>query len=221
MNADQITHYPLLRGLDETEIEALASRMVKRHFAKGSYIYYPGHPGLNLYLIESGTVRIFFANAQGKEFILNLIGQPACVGLPLLMNDQARLTGAAALRDTVLLSLGQETVFDLMKRSPRFMLNTYLEMSNMLRLLSSYTHNIITLSLPGRVAGLFLHLSENDPTGVIELPLSQSEMASWVGSSRGQINRVLAKMQQSGLIRVDGQKFLILDRQRLTKMAEV
>ncbi len=195
---------------------------MKRSFAKNTYLYHPGNPGLNLYLIETGRVRLFFANTRGDEFLINLYGPHTTVGLPLLMEDQVRLVGASAHQDSVAWVFARDDVFRLMKSSQRLMFNIYLELSDALRRLALYAEAQVLLNLDGRLANLFLYLTRNghqEEVNEIEIALNQSEVASWVGASRGRINRAMGKMQERGLIRVNGQKIYILDRRGLAQMA--
>ena len=46
----------------------------------------------------------------------------------------------------------------------------------------------------------------------IELRLTQSELATWVASSRESVNKVLGTFREQGLIEVEGQRITILDR---------
>jgi CRP/FNR family transcriptional regulator len=221
---EQIRQYPLFAGLTEDELTALSPGITKRSFAKGAYIYHPGAPGLNMYLIESGMVRMFFVNHRWEEFLMNLLTPPGCFGLPLLPDNQVRITGAAAVRDTVALSLSREVVFDAMRRSPQFAFNIYLEMSNGIRALGKYVHGVATLSVLGRLASVILFLSDRDSLGKkneLDLPISQGDLASLIGSSRGRVNRALAILEKQGLIRVEEQKIYILDRPGLAATHEV
>lgn len=65
LSIDQIREYPLFAGLDETELAYPSACLSKRAFAKGAYIYYPGNPSLNTYLVETGLVRLFFYQCRG------------------------------------------------------------------------------------------------------------------------------------------------------------
>ena len=220
----QLREYPLFADLNEKELASLASSIVKRSFARGAYIYHPGAPGLNMYLVESGLVRMFFVNHRWEEFLMNLLTPPGCFGLPLLPDNQVRIVGAAALRDTVVLSLSRDVVFDAMRRSPQFAFNIYLEMSNGVRALGKYVHGVATLSVLGRLASVILFLSERDSLGKkneIDLPITQGDLASLIGSSRGRVNRALAILEEQALIRVEEQKICILDRPGLVAASEV
>ena len=218
--SDQLHAYPLFASLGNKELEGLAQNIVRRSFAKGAYIYHPGSPGLNMYLVESGWVRMFFANDRGEEFLMNLVPPTDCFGLPLLMDNQTRIVGAAAVRDTVVLSLSREDVFDCMRRFPQFAFNVYLESSNKMRILGEYMHGIATLSVQGRLAKVFLHFSDMQGAE-LSLPISQADLAGLIGSSRGRVNRTLTAMQSRGLIRVEGHKIHILDREGLVKTSKV
>jgi DNA-binding GntR family transcriptional regulator len=55
---------------------------------------------------------------------------------------------------------------------------------------------------------------------VFELPISQAELANWLGTSRGHLNRALDRLEQLGLIRIERQLLTILDRPGLRRITE-
>jgi CRP-like cAMP-binding protein len=224
ITAAEIQDYPLFSGLSEAELASLASRIVKRSFARNAYLYYPGNPGLSMYLVESGLVRQFFCNAQGREFLLNLVGPRSSISLPFLKDDQVRPTGAAAQTPTVVLCLGREDFFYFMERSPQLMRNVYIDLTNSLRKLMLHTRSLASASLNERLAAILLYLSRLHPgqesRDAFPLPLSQADLAGWLGASRGRLNRALSHLVKLGILRVDGQQILILDRSQLERLAE-
>jgi CRP-like cAMP-binding protein len=218
----QISHYPLFTGLADAELARLAPLLTKRVFAQGAYIYYPGNPGLNSYLVESGLVRLFFTDAAGEEYLLNLIKPLELFGHPLLVDNQLRVLGAAAHQPSTVLSIGRAEFFEMMDISPQFLRNVYLDLSINARKLLLHTRTLVTLSLNGRLSTMILRLASEGEhlERLIELPFSQEMLASWMGASRGRVNRALAQLQQMGLIEHDGQKIRLLDRAGLERMAE-
>ena len=217
---EQLRLYPLFAGLGDAELDQLAPGLVKRVFAKGAYLFHPGNPGLNIYLVESGLVRMFFTNTQGEEFMLYLYGPRSAVGLPVLQEKQMRMVGVAAHTETVVWIIKQEDMWRFMERFPKLLFNAYLDVTEHLRMLGIQTQALLFLSLDGRLANLFLYLTRDNHNDDIELPLNQSDVASWVGARRGPVNRALSKMQARGLIRVIGKKIVILNRRSLAQMAE-
>jgi CRP-like cAMP-binding protein len=120
LRADHIRNYPLFQNLSEAELAEMASLLVKRAFAKNVYLYYPDNPSLNVYLVESGLVRLFFTNLHGKEFIVDLAGPQSLVGLPVLHDHQKRMIGATALLSSTLLVLSRESLTHFVQHSPSF-----------------------------------------------------------------------------------------------------
>jgi len=222
LTTDQLRKYPLFAGLNGDELACLAPLLTKRTFAKGAYIYYPGNPGLNTYLVESGLVRLFFTNAAGEEFLLNLIGPYQAFGLPLLQSGQYRLMGAAAYQPSGILSISCDDLGKLMDASSRLMRNIYQELSTNARKLLLHTRSLVTVSLNGRLAIMLLRLARKDENqfDIVDMPLNQAELASWLGASRGRLNRAISHFQKLGLIRVNGQRIIILNRPGLEHMTE-
>ena len=83
MDIDVITKHPLFNGLTEVELAQLLPCFSKRSFGKGVYLYHPGNLAYNCYLVETGLVRLFFTNASGKEFTLELVSPPSILGSPV------------------------------------------------------------------------------------------------------------------------------------------
>jgi len=227
IHANQLLDYPLFTGLSEADLAGLASRLVRRSFAKNAYLFYPGNPGLSMYLVESGMVRQFFNDAQGQELLLNLVGPRSSISLPFLDDRQVRPTGAAAQVDTVVLSLAREDLLYFMERSTRLMQNVYTDLTNSLIKLMLHTRMLASANLNERLASILLYLSRSaqgpwpmQSQDEYMLPLSQTDLAGWIGASRGRLNRALNYLEKQGVIHLDGQRLQILDRPRLERIAQ-
>ena len=73
----------------------------------------------------------------------------------------------------------------------------------------------------GRLARLLLEQAEAAERGETPDPLTQEEIASRLGTVREVIGRTLRGMANDGLISMERQHIVILDRVRLTEEAEV
>jgi len=222
LSVDQIRKYPLFEGLNEAELARLANILTKRSFARGAYVFYPGSPGANAYLVESGLVRIFFSTASGHEVLIYLAGSSEVFGLPTLQETQLRILGAMAYLPSVFLSIGREDFFQMLDSSPQFSRNVYLEQSIISRRLLLHVRMLTTLNLNGRLATMLLRLASKNANQeyIIDFPIRQEDLAGWVGASRGRLNQAMQLLQQLGLIHVEGQKIVILDYPGLERMSE-
>lgn len=223
-NVQQLGDYPLFTGLSEAELAQIAARLSKRTYGKGAYLYHPGNPAMNFHLVEAGLVRLFFTDVHGQEYLLELVGPGSMIGVPLLYEDQLRALGAAAVVPSVVLALPQQDMVRFAQRFPRLMHNIYRTLDISMRRMMKFIQTLIILGVDGRLAALILYLSDlNTGQGEpneFEAPVSQAELARWLGASRGHLNRALNRLQQLGLIRVEGQQFTILNRRGLQQITE-
>jgi CRP/FNR family transcriptional regulator, cyclic AMP receptor protein len=73
------------------------------------------------------------------------------------------------------------------------------------------------LDLQGRVAAKLLDLVE--PAQGRTRPITQVELARMVGGARQTVNQVLRSLQSRGIILAEGRRFLILDAEKLRRLA--
>ena len=222
LHIEQLRMYPVFADLTDVELASVPPVLKRRAFAEGAYVYYPGNAGLHSYLVESGGVRLFLSTAAGQEMTLKLIGPQDAFGLPLLDDEQVRLTGAVAHQPSVLYSIAREDFLQLMDRSPQFMRNIYQELATDARRLLLHVRSLATLDLNGRMAAMLLRLARLTADGqyLVEMPLNQEEFASWLGASRGRLNQAIHQFEDMGLIRFEGSEIVIQDYQGLERMTE-
>ncbi len=80
------------------------------------------------------------------------------------------------------------------------------------------------LDLPGRVAKLLVGLSlqrgeERDDGIVLDLQMSQSNLAGMVGGWRPTVNQILRSFEARGYLDMQGQRLLIKDPEQLKRRA--
>jgi CRP-like cAMP-binding protein len=64
------------------ELAALAQQALRRTFDPGQMIFLEGEPSAGLWIIDSGTVKVFKLAADGREHVLHLPGGRHRVTLP-------------------------------------------------------------------------------------------------------------------------------------------
>jgi len=221
LTTDQLQKKPLFECLSEHDLARLLPHLQKRTFSKGVYLFYPGSPSTHTYLVESGLVRLFFTNANGEEFLINLVRSPTAFGLPVVQPESPRLMGAAVFQDAVIFSLPSDYLVEAMQATPLLARNLYREASASARMLLMYSRALVTLDLSARLAFVLLHIAQIwQNNHEIEMPITQSQLASWLGASRGRLNRALIDLQTQGFIRLEGTRILLLERSALEKLAQ-
>jgi CRP-like cAMP-binding protein len=220
-NASILRDVSLFSGLSDQELEVLASSLGKRTFAKGMIIFHKGGVGQTLYIIESGRVRIFVLSESGQEITVNIYGPGDVFGEFSLLDGLPRSAGAVALKKTVTLTLHRDDFLRHLDAYPSMARSVMEVLTTRLRYTTLHAETLSFLDVYGRVAAKLLELA--DRYGMagerieIELRLTQTELATWVASSRESVNKVLGTFRDQGLIEVQGQRITILDRDRLER----
>jgi CRP/FNR family transcriptional regulator, cyclic AMP receptor protein len=112
----------------------------------------------------------------------------------------------------------------LMHRSPELLDVLLRSMGALVRRLTERATDLVFLDLAARVAKLLLREAEGRSGeqrqgGLVDLGLTQTELAQMVGASRPAVNRVLQSLAARGSISIDGHKIIINDPTALGRRA--
>ena len=225
---DMLRNVSFFERLSDPELETLAGSLGRRAFAKGMIIFHKGGTGQTLYIIESGKVRIFILSESGQEISVNVYGPGDVFGELALLDGLPRSAGAVAMEQTVTLTLHREDFLRHLESCPGMASSIMEVLSARVRYTTSYAESLSFLDVYGRVAAKLLELADrygfeeqvagNGPAAVaIDLRLTQTELATWVVASRERVNKVLGTFRDQGLIELDGQRVILLDRQGLER----
>jgi CRP-like cAMP-binding protein len=219
---EYLKDYSLFAGLTSEELARVAPHMYRRAVPRGSYLFRPDTPGHNTYIVEEGMIRLFFANLAGEEFILNLVPPGEVFGVPVPREEIVRVYGASAFRDSSVLSIEGRILLEIAAGIPQLMLNLYSDVLKDLRNLTLHTRMLATARIETRLAAMLLHLGTGRGSGEPgnSILLTQSELATWIGASRGRVNRAISQFEGQGWIRVDRKRIHILNLQELKGIAE-
>jgi CRP/FNR family transcriptional regulator, cyclic AMP receptor protein len=219
---------PLLAGLDDEIIEAFVRHARQRRYAHGSVIFHKDDPGSLLYVIISGKVKISMPSMDGKDLVLNILSAGESFGEMALFDEQPRSASAEAMDDAVTLTLGRPDFMGLLERYPALAMRVIELLTRRLRATDALAQDASLLDLPGRLARRLLELAETYGDGdirkgpiVVNLKLTQTELAALVGATRVATNRVLQRMQQRGVIAWEPQRITLKKPADLRKMAVI
>lgn len=212
---------PLFEGIPTAQLEQLLPHVAVRHFARGAALFHEDDPANRVFIVVSGVVRVFRVRPGGEEIVLALLTPGDLFGeLALFASDPTRSGDAEALEASDCLSIPSGPVRDLLAAHPAAIARHAERMAQQIRRKDDDVADAAYRDIPGRVAGRLLDLAAKHgratPEGVvIELRISQRNLASMIGASRENVNRTLSSFAAQGLIRLDGGIVTLLNPQRL------
>jgi CRP/FNR family transcriptional regulator, cyclic AMP receptor protein len=201
--------------LEPVDAALLAARGRPRRFRRGQQLMYQGQLSNEVLLLRRGRVKVF-AMAGGKEAVLAFRGPGDVLGELSGVDDGPRSASAVAIDSVEALALTGGEFRAFLAETPPAALALLRVLSRRLRDADAKRIEFRSLNTVGRIAVRLLEMSERfgrDDGGavVIELPLSQEDLAGWTGSSVESVGRGLHMMRSLGWIETRRREIRIMN----------
>ncbi len=109
---------PLFEGLNSKEIKTLSNLIHLRKYKDGEIIFREGEPGVGLYIVMTGKVRIF-KSIKDNEITLAEFSPPQFFGEIAVIEGGPRTASAVAIGETNLLGFFKADLMELIETNPR------------------------------------------------------------------------------------------------------
>jgi CRP/FNR family transcriptional regulator, cyclic AMP receptor protein len=208
----------LLRSVPDTDLEAIAAASRLRAVRRGQVLFTAGDPSDTLILVISGRVKVVVRSADGAELTLTIIQPGGIFGEISIADGGPRSADAEALEDCRLLLVPIGLIAELCSRVPAVTEAVMCSLAETLRRLTEAASDLVFLDLPRRVAKVLLSQPRGDD-GVIELRMSQEELAHQVGGSRQSVNAALRGFERRGWIEAHDRTVTLREAEALARFA--
>jgi CRP/FNR family cyclic AMP-dependent transcriptional regulator len=205
---------PFFQQLSDKELDVVRSVAVEKTYAKNAVVLTEGEMGDSLYMIESGKVKVFIGDEEGREIILKMLGPGAFFGEMSMIDKQPRSASVTTIEASTFLVLAHAPFERCVEQVPRI---ANLVMQCLAQRVREADRKIGTLALMdvyGRVASTLLELSVyHNGKLVVGEKLSQQDLANMVGASREMVNRILKDLSDRGFISIESKSITIINRE--------
>jgi CRP/FNR family cyclic AMP-dependent transcriptional regulator len=221
---DILKRVPIFTGLEESDIMELKNICLKAKFQKGNIIFFEGDPGEAVHFIKSGKIKIYKSDSEGREHILNIYGPGDIFAETVLFEGGPYPASAEAIEDSVVWMIRNQDLENLFKKNIGMALKIIKILSKRLRESQEKVRNLALWDTYDRTACALHKMSLdhgiNSSKGIeVDLPITRSELASMVGTSRETVTRMLMEMKKKGIIDIDKQKIIVLNESELMRCA--
>lgn len=211
---------PLFDDLSPAELERVAEGCQVRRLTRGDAIFRFGQPCEEFHVVISGQVKLFAISPTGQEKVIELVAPGHSFAEALMFTSKPYILNAEALANTLLLSVGKQSVLDEMARDPRFCMRMLAGIS---RRLHGLVHDIESGALHSgmqRVIGYLLAERQAGNKGAqesftVSLPVSKATVASRLSLTPEYFSKVLHELEAQKLIEIDKRDIRIIDVTRL------
>lgn len=207
---------PLFYGLDQDQLSDVANRVSYRVFAPGVTIFHQDMPGTMLYMIESGSVRVFSIGKTGQELTISILGSKDIFGELALLDRKPHSASVVTLTETTVWMLPFRDFEDLVEKYPSILREINLMLVSRIRNTTHLVEAMTFEDILGRLAYQLLRLTEKygqpqEQEIYLNIPLTQAELATLVGATREHVNKCIAIMRAQNLIRTDEARITLVN----------
>jgi CRP/FNR family transcriptional regulator len=215
----------LFGELLETDLIALADRAVERRLSRDEILFVAGDEAAGLFVIVSGALRAFREGVDGREQVIHVERAGATIAELPVFDDQPYPSTVAAEEDSTVLFLDKRDVKSLCLANPKIALAALKMMAGRLRKCAELVEALSLREVDQRLARWLLAEARargaRTPDGVeLTLALTNQQIAARIGSVREVVSRALARLQNNGLVVVDGRRVIISDEHALAVFSE-
>jgi CRP/FNR family cyclic AMP-dependent transcriptional regulator len=165
-------------------------------------------------VIESGKVKVYCSDKNGKEFIMNTQGSGDYFGELALLDDSARSASVRTVEKSTFCIIYKEDFNRVLDEHPGIGRKLIRNLSQRVRKLTADVKSLALQDVYGRVANVLMDLSEERGDGTLYIPekLTQQDIADRVGASREMVARILKDLTIGEYIRFEGRHIIINTR---------
>lgn len=214
---------PLFSDLAEDELERIAPLFTVKKFRKGTILFLEGDLGDELFVIDSGAVKIYRID-NSKEIILSLFRDGDYFGeMALLSEGMTRSANAETLEPTVMFTLKRSEFRSFMERSPAICIKLLEFTADRLRKANEQIFDLTFLDVRSRtfktIARLAAEHGVQRKSGImINLKLTHQQLANMVGTVRESVTKVLQELQEKGIITIEKKYISVVDMNALKQL---
>lgn len=213
---------PFFAGLSEKDLVTIADDLRLKEYDKDDVIFRQGDESREVYFLLKGKVRIYKISPAGGETSIDIFSTSDVFGEFAALDNEPRNATAQAVSPVSLLIMPQDRFLYYLRLLPGLSLNLSRLLAQKLRWTSAYAESVAQFDAAGRLLHILLHNTkrygqevEPGKRYVLDLRLTQSDLASMVGARREWVNRLLSDWRKRGLLEFDNGVITILDLPRV------
>ena len=202
------------KGYEELKKLSLERRV--KHYKKREVIFEEGDYPRYLYFVNSGKVKVFKTNEDGKEYIIDIFMDGDFVGYNDLIRDTKYAEGASALEDSDISLIPREDFIALLHANRDVASQLIKMLANNVTEKEEQLLNLAYHSVRKRVANAILLLSEKE--GDAEINILRDDLARIVGTAKESVIRMLTEFKEDGYIEINDGAIVLKNKHKLENL---
>lgn len=216
-NHDYLEQTQLFSDLMADERSSVTGHIAIREFQKGQVILFEEDANKYMYSVLSGEVKVFHTTEEGKESIVAFHGVGESFGEVSLIDQQAIPATVVALERSLVLIIGRDDFFEILRTQPKVMHKLLLLLTGRLRLAWNQVRMLHFKDASYRIMTSIKDLSmkRGEPVSdgvLLKMRLTHQNIADMTGLTRETVTRVIDKWKKTGLLSIDENRHMLVSQ---------
>lgn len=206
--------------LSDCSFDRLSDNHIVLKFKKNDSIIKQGMYSTNVVFLRTGIAKIHIQGPYHEQ-IVRLVKSPTYLGLPTTFGDKINQYSVTAVTDVEVCFIDVHVFENILQENNEFSHEIILELCQ--NELESFRRcaNRTQKLLRGNMADALIDFSDNIfKSDSFTLPLSQSELANLVDTSRESVSRILTEFDKDGIIKMTGKRIEIINEKSLKLISQ-
>lgn len=183
------------------------STLVKKD--KKEAFFFEEDEGENIYFLVSGIVKLYKTNGEGKEAIVHFVKPGELFAEILLFLKHRYPVTAEATEASLALGINAKKLYHLIEQKPDLAIRLIGMMAQRIKYFLSIIENLTLSDAKNRLLKyLKMQANKKNDNSVI-LPITKGDLAILLGITPETLSRLLKKLSEEGIIKVEGKKITI------------
>jgi CRP/FNR family transcriptional regulator, dissimilatory nitrate respiration regulator len=208
--AQRLSRFYMFSELQPTQIELLANGTRLVDIPRGGTLFNRGDKAHGFYILLEGQIKLGVISPQGDEKVIGLIQPGESFGEAVLFLERSFPIYAQATLDSKVLLITRDAIFDILDNDVTVVRRMLAGISARNRQLVNDIESISLQNSTQRLIGYLLQISADSPNPErVQLPASKLTIASMLNITPETLSRVMLRLQNAGLIEVNGKEIMI------------
>ena len=193
-----------------------------RNMPAGQVLFREGDPGREMYVIQSGKVRLT-RNIRGQEKLLADLSAGEFFGEMSIINDKPRTATATVTEDAQLLVLDPKTFEAMIKANTEIAVRMIKKLAKRLDDANNQIENLLLGDANSRIVHSLLQLAhgaQRDERGHLQLGVTAGDIAHRTSVDDPKVAEVLARLERSRLVLAGPSGLVVPDVGKLQEFLE-
>jgi|TARA_B100002019_G_C21151840_1_gene538661 CRP/FNR family cyclic AMP-dependent transcriptional regulator len=200
----------IFSGLSDEELATLEETSIRRSYPKNTVIINENDVADSLYVIESGKVKVYCSDKNGKEFIMNTLSYGDYFGELALLDDDRRSASVRTMEKADFCIIYKQDFNQVLDQHPNIAKTLIKNITRRVRALTEKVKSLALQDVYGRVTKVLNSLAtERNDEFYVEEKLTQQDIADRVGASREMVARILKDLTIGGYISFENRHIVI------------